>query len=75
VVTLPEGDAAISNAVLFGLEVKAQNMETLQLRRTFSEKHQRPHHDLEEDQEDTLHGQIQAPDPTAESHGTCITSS
>lgn len=43
-------------------------METQQLRRTFSEKHQRPHQHLEEDQEDTPHDQIQAQDPTTESH-------
>jgi len=65
---LPEVDVVISNAILFGLEVKAQSMETQQLRRTFSEKHQRPHQHLEEDQEDTPHDQTQAQDPTTESH-------
>jgi hypothetical protein len=74
-VILPEGDAVVNYAVLFGLEVKAQSKETLQLRMTISEKHQRPHQHLEEDQEDTPHVQIQAPDPTAESYGTCTTSS
>lgn len=63
-VILPEGDVAVNNAILFGLEVKAQSMETQQLRRTFSEKHQRPHQHLEEDQVDTLHDQTQALDPT-----------
>ena len=53
---------------MFGPEVKAQSMETQQLRRTFSEKHQQPHQHLEEDQEDTPHDQTQAQDPTTESH-------
>lgn len=53
---------------MFGLEVKAQSMETQQSRKTFSEKHQRPHQHLEGDQVDTPHDQIQAQDPTTESH-------
>jgi hypothetical protein len=65
---LPEVDVVISNAILFGLEVKAQSMETQQLRRTFFEKHQRPHQHLEEDQEDTPHDQTQAQDPATKSH-------
>jgi hypothetical protein len=65
---LPEGDVVINNAILFGLEVKAQSMETPRLRRTFSEKHQQPHQRLEEDQEDTPHDQTQAPDLTTVSH-------
>jgi hypothetical protein len=68
---LPEGDAVVNNAILFALLGKAQSMGTLRLRRTFSEKHQLLHQHLEEDQEDTPLGQIQALDPTTESNKTC----
>jgi hypothetical protein len=71
IANLPEGDAVVNNAILFALSGKAQSMGTLRLKRTFSEKHQQLRQHLEEDQEDTPLGQIQAPDPTTESNKTC----
>lgn len=69
--TLPEEDAVVNNAILFALLEKAQSMGTLRLKRTSSEKHQQLHQHLAGDQEDTPHGQIQALDPTTESNKTC----
>lgn len=62
---VPEEGAGVSSARSFGLEVLAQNMETLyMLQTTSSVKHQLQLQHLEVDQEDKLHDQIPAQDPT-----------
>lgn len=70
---VPGEGAGVSSARSFELEVLAQNMETLyMLQTTSSVRHQLQHQHSEVDQEDTLHDQIPAQDPTEDIYNSNI---